>query len=361
MKDKLLFTPGPLTTSDSVKKAMVRDLGSRDYEFIEAVKEIRQLLLKTAGLDNHPEFEAILMQGAGTFGVESVISTIIPEKGHLLVVKNGAYGERIANMAGIHNIETSVISCAENEIPSVEVVESFLQNNPSVTHLAIVHCETTTGIFNDIESIGEMLKSYDLTYIVDAMSSFGAVPVDFEKAGIDYLISSSNKCIEGVPGFSFVIANTENLIKCKGQNRTLSLDLVSQWEGLNANGQFRFTPPIQSMLAFRQALRELEEEGGVMARAKRYKSNYQSLMKGMRTLGFKEYLESDRQGYIITSFLYPENPNFDFSAFYESLNEKGLVIYPGKLSQADCFRVGNIGKLYPEDLESLLKGIEEVL
>jgi 2-aminoethylphosphonate-pyruvate transaminase len=361
MTDKLLFTPGPLTTSETVKKAMVRDLGSRDYEFIQAVKEIRELLLKTAGLQEPTNYDAILMQGAGTFGVESVISTVIPKDGHFLVIKNGAYGERIANMANIHNIQTSVISCTENEIPSVELVEQFLKANPTVTHVAIVHCETTTGIFNDIETIGKMLKAYNVTYIVDAMSSFGAVPVDFEKAGIDYLISSSNKCIEGVPGFSFVIANTQNLTKCKGQNRTLSLDLFAQWEGLNANGQFRFTPPIQSMLAFRQALRELEEEGGVLARAERYKNNYQSLMKGMRTLGFKEYLEPEKQGYIITSFLYPENPEFDFTSFYEALNEKGLVIYPGKLSQADCFRIGNIGKLYPKDLESLLKGIEEVI
>ncbi|MCT4644780.1 MAG: 2-aminoethylphosphonate--pyruvate transaminase [Carboxylicivirga sp.] len=358
-KDKRLFTPGPLTTSSTVKQAMVRDLGSRDAEFIHTVKEIRQLLLQVADIDKLSYYDAILMQGAGTYGVESVITTVIPEDGHLLVIKNGAYGQRIENMARISGIRTSALSFDEAEIPDAVTVDSFLSQNATVTHVAIVHCETTTGIFNDINSIGKLVKEHGATYIVDAMSSFGAVPIDFQAAGIDYLISSSNKCIEGVPGFSFIIANSEKLKLCKGHSRTLSLDLFEQWAGLNTNGQFRFTPPIQSMMAFKQALLELCEEGGVEARAERYQQNNDQLLKGMEEMGFKPYLDKAKRGYIITSFYYPDE-QFDFQEFYNLLNEEDLVIYPGKLSKADCFRIGNIGQLYPEDIKHLLHVIRIV-
>ncbi len=356
-KDKLLFTPGPLTTSKTVKEATLRDLGSRDSEFINVVGSIRKDLLKLSGLENDAKYDSVLMQGAGTFGVESVISTVVPENGHLLVIKNGAYGQRIENMAKIHRIKVSVLAFAEDEVPQVNVVEEFLLEHKDITHVAIVHCETTTGIFNDLNSIGKVVKEAGAVYIVDAMSSFGAVPLDMKAAGIDYLVSSSNKCIEGVPGFSFIIFNAGNLEKCKGQSRTLSLDLYAQWTGLNANGQFRFTPPVQIMLAFRQALNELIEEGGIEARAARYKQNHDILMEGMKKMGFVPYLKPEVQGYIISSFLYPDSGTFDFNRFYDFLNQYGLVIYPGKLSQANCFRIGNIGELYPEHMEKLISAI----
>ncbi len=357
-QDKLLFTPGPLTTSAKVKEAMLRDLGSRDSEFINVVKSIRKDLLKLAGLENETKYDAVLMQGAGTFGVESVISSVIPENGHLLVIKNGAYGQRIENMAKIHGIRTSVLEFNEDEIPGVEVVREFLVHHSDVTHVAIVHCETTTGIFNDLNSIGEAVKQAGAIYIVDAMSSFGAVPIDIASIGIDYLVSSSNKCVEGVPGFSFIIFNAEDLEKCKGQSRTLSLDLQAQWSGLNTNGQFRFTPPIQTMLAFKQAIEELLIEGGVEARALRYKQNHQILMEGMKDMGFVPYLKPEVQGYIISSFLYPEGGTFNFDSFFNFLNQRGLVIYPGKLSEADCFRIGNIGQLHIEDIKKLVSTIK---
>ncbi len=361
LKDKLLFTPGPLTTSLSTKEKMLTDLGSRDSEFINIVKSIRKDLLQLAGFGDGTNYDAVLMQGSGTFGVESVISTVVSENDHLLVIKNGAYGNRMEKIARIYKINLDVLEFNENEAPDVNTVDRFLQKRPYITHVAIVHCETTSGIFNDIHKIGHVVKKYKTTFIVDAMSSFGGVSIDFNTAGIDFLISSSNKCIEGVPGFSFVIFNTQELSKCEGQARSLSLDLYDQWIGLKRNGQFRFTPPIQVILAFKQALTELFIEGGVNARGVRYKRNHQILMKGMSDLGFVPYLNPDVQGYIITSFLYPDNTSFNAELFFDYLSRKGLVIYPGKLKGIECFRIGNIGHLFSEDVELLITTIKEAV
>ena len=359
--DKLLFTPGPLTTSLTVKEAMLHDLGSRDVAFIDIVRKIRTKLLGMGQVSQELGYETIIMQGSGTFGVEAVLTSSIPNNGHILVLINGAYGERMTKMLEYANIKYDTLRYAENESPRAEDVEKFLSDNPSVTHVATVHCETTTGIFNPIKEIGEVVKRFNKTYIVDAMSSFGAVPVDIKACNIDFLVSSSNKCIEGVPGFSFTIASKAALEQCKGRARSLSFDLYAQWEGLENNGQFRFTPPTHALLAFYQAILEHETEGGVEGRAERYKANYDTLMAGMRQLGFKEYLEPEKQGYIISSFIYPEDANFDFQKFYMLLNERDLVIYPGKLSQVDCFRIGNIGHMGKKEIEKLLAAIEEVL
>ncbi len=359
-KDKPLFTPGPLTTSRTVKQAMLRDLGSRDYEFIRTIQEVRDELLALAGTQAG-EHEAILMQGSGTYAIESVIGSTIPPDGKLLVIINGAYGHRIANMAGVLGIDCATLEFSENAVPDLDAVAKALAADPAVTHVAVIHCETTTGIFNPIDKIGRAVKQAGKAYFVDAMSSFGAVPVNVADCGIDYLVSSSNKCIEGVPGFGFVIARTESLKATEGYARSLSLDLLAQWKGLEANGQFRFTPPTHAIVAFRQALRELAEEGGVEARASRYMANYAALVAGMRELGFAEYLAPEHQGYIITSFLYPDDDSFSFDGFYRRLNDKGYVIYPGKVSNADCFRIGHIGRLGTSDIHDLLRAIRETM
>ena len=228
------------------------------------------------------------------------------------------------------------------------------------THMVIVHCETTTGILNPIESFGVLSKKYGVHYIVDSMSAFGAIPVEVDSCNIDFLISSSNKCIEGVPGFSFILAKKETLISCKGLADTLVLDLFAQWQGLETDGQFRFTPPIHSLLAFKQALKELADEGGVEGRAIRYHANFTMLKEGMAKLGFTEYLSEEKQAYIITTYYYPENIAFDFKIFYQELNQRGYVIYPGKLSKASCFRIGNIGRIFTDDVLNLLNAIKEV-
>jgi 2-aminoethylphosphonate-pyruvate transaminase len=357
--DKLLFTPGPLTTSRTVRQAMLRDLGSRDSEFIAVVREVRRALLEIGGGGN--AYEAVLVQGSGTFGIESVVSSAIPRNGKLLVVINGAYGKRIARMAEVHGIPCVVQSYAEDTLPDVGAVESALASDGAITHVAMVHSETTTGLVNPIEAVGRVVRAAKRSFIVDAMSSFGAIPIDLERCAIDYVVSSANKCIEGVPGFSFVIARREPLVASEGCARSLSLDLHAQWRGLEKDGQFRFTPPTHAILGFHQALRELPDEGGVEARGARYRACQKVLADGMKELGFAAYLRPELQGPIITTFRYPAHPKFHFEAFYEGLSDRGFAIYPGKLTNADCFRIGSIGRIFESDVLNLLAAIRDVL
>jgi 2-aminoethylphosphonate-pyruvate transaminase len=359
-KDKLLFTPGPLTTTMKIKEAGLIDLGSRDSAFISIVQQIRQKLLELAHVES-PEYEAVIIQGSGTFGIESVISSAIPVNGTLLNIINGAYGRRISQMARIHSIPLIELNYDENQLPDLSQIEATLDTYPQITHISIIHGETTTGLLNPIDEIGAIAAHHKKVLIVDAMSTFGAYEIDLGKLDISFLISSSNKCIEGIPGFSYVLAKRSHLEKCKNQARTLSLDLYDQWSGLNNNGQFRFTPPVQSLLAFNEALNELDKEGGITARAKRYAENNSILIAGMEKLGFKTFLPENIRGYIITSFLYPTHPYFSFEVFYSKLNEKGFVIYPGKLSKVDCFRIGNIGQLFFFDIQMLVDTIEKIL
>ncbi len=359
-KDKLLFTPGPLTTAKSVKEATLSDLGSRDSAFITLVQQIRQKLLELAHVQS-PAYETVIIQGSGTFGIESVISSAIPANGMLLNIVNGAYGRRISQMANIHSIPLIELVYHEDQLPNLNEIETIIEDNPQITHIAVIHGETTTGLLNPIAEIGKIAATYNKAFIVDAMSTFGAYDINLETLNIGYLISSSNKCIEGIPGFSFVLAKYTELEKCKGHSRSLSLDLYDQWAGLNSNGQFRFTPPVQSLLAFNQALKELENEGSISGRARRYAQNNSLLVGGMKELGFELYLDKEVRSYIITSFLYPAHPDFSFEVFYSKLNEKGYVIYPGKLSKVDCFRIGNIGQLYPVDIQNLVDATEAVL
>ena len=360
-KDKPLFTPGPLTTSQTVKQAMLRDLGSRDTEFIRLVREIRDELLAIAGVSQAKGYECVLMQGSGTFGIEAVMTCAIPKNGKWLIAINGAYGKRMKKIAEIHSIETVTLDVTENTPLSAEAIDEALARDPSISAVAVVHCETTTGIMNPIQEIGKVVKKHGKTYFVDSMSAFGAVQFDYEACEIDYLVSSANKCIEGVPGFSFCIASRTALEKTADWSRTLSLDLFAQWVGLEKNGQFRFTPPTHTMLAFRQAIAELHMEGGVAGRESRYQTNCAALLSGMRKLGFREYLAEEFQGHIISSFLYPNDESFCFETFYEKLNDRGLVIYPGKVSNANCFRVGNIGRIFEADVQMLVATIEVVL
>lgn len=336
-------------------------MGSRDAEFVAVVSEIRQLLLTLAGVSQTDGYESILMQGAGTFGIESVISSVIPADGKLLILINGAYGKRIRDIANRHGIETAVIELDERTQADPQELRRHLADDSEITHVALVHCETSSGILNPLNEIGSVVKESGRLFIVDAMSSFGGIPLNVAEAGIDFLISSANKCIEGVPGFSVVIADHKQLLAIDGRARTISLDLLAQWKGLQEGGQFRFTPPTHAILAFREALRELDEEGGVAGRATRYAANHAALLRGMRRMGFREYVPAELQSHIITAFLFPEDPRFDFTEFYQQLSSKGMLIYPGKLTEVDCFRIGNIGRIFESDIESLLIAIEAIL
>jgi 2-aminoethylphosphonate-pyruvate transaminase len=286
---------------------------------------------------------------------------VIPQNGKLLVVVNGAYGKRLARIAEINEIPVVTQAYGEDTLPDVGAIESALAKDASITHVAMVHSETTTGIVNPLEEVGRVVRAAKRAYIVDAMSSFGALPVDLVRANVDYLVSSANKCIEGVPGFSFVLARRIPFLASEGSARTLTLDLHAQWKGLEGDGQFRFTPPTHAILAFHQALAELREEGGVEARGARYRKNHETLEAGMKRMGFVAYLRPEVQGPIITSYRYPTSTRFSFETFYGKLSDRGFAIYPGKLTTADCFRIGTIGRIYPNDVERLLAAIREVM
>jgi 2-aminoethylphosphonate-pyruvate transaminase len=359
-RDALLFTPGPLTTSLSVKQAMLRDAGSWHFEFNQMVAGARARLLKLAGVSRGAGWEVVPLQGSGTFGVEAIFQSCVPPQGAVAVLTNGAYGERIGQMLQHAKIEHVVLRTPEDTPSDPVALEACLRADPKITHVAVVHCETTTGILNPIDRIGQVAKRHDKVFVVDAMSSFGGMPIDFEACGIDFLVSSANKCIEGVPGFSFVFVRRALLLASEGWARSLSLDLLGQLKSFEKNGQFRYTPPTHVILAFEQALRELELEGGVAARADRYRRNHAALLAGMKRLGIRPYLDPAVQSHIITAFHYPAG-EFDFAVFYRKLSERGFIIYPGKLTQVDTFRIGNIGRLFPTDMEQLVGAIEAVL
>ncbi|KAK3087801.1 hypothetical protein FSP39_010725, partial [Pinctada imbricata] len=360
--EKKLFTPGPLGVSYSVRQAALRDLGSRDIVFMETVKYLRSRLVDIAGV-SEDNFTAVPVQGSGTFAVEAVFQTAVPrQNGKVLILENGAYGKRMGKICEVLNIPYHLESFSEDSKVDPGRVEELLRGDNSFTLVAIVQCETSSGVFNPVEKVGSIVKKIipDCVYFVDAMSSFGAVPLDMEGGQVDYMVSSANKCLQGIPGFSYAVARKSHLQKCKGNSRSLSLDLYDQYDGLEKTGQFRFTPPTHTMLAFCQAIKEFDEEGGVVGRANRYKKNRNILRKGMLEMGFQEFLSPEHEGYIITSYKFPEHPNFEFKEFYSRLIDKGQVIYPGKVLNADCFRIGNIGHLFPEDMKHLLTCIKDV-
>lgn len=360
-RDKLLFTPGPLTTSLSVKAAMLHDAGSWHFEFNAIVKQVRDQLLAVAGLPAGQGWEAILLQGSGTFAVEATFVSVVPKSGRVAVLSNGAYGERMALMLQQAGIDHVVLRTPEHVPVDPVALDHLLAQDPAITHVAVVHCETTTGILNPIAEVGAVVRRHQRAYIVDAMSSFAGIPIDFEAVGLDYLISSANKCLEGVPGFAFVICRREKLLASEGSARSLSLDLLGQLRGFEKNGQFRYTPPTHAILALAQALRELEQEGGVAARGARYRRNHEVLVRGMRALGLRPYLDPNVQSYFITSFHFPADPRFTFLDFYRRLSDQGFIIYPGKISQVDLFRVGSMGRIGVADIQALLAAVRLVL
>ena len=360
MPNYKLLTPGPLTTTDTVKKEMLFDHCTWDDDYKKITLSIREKLLNLAHV-SEPEYTVVLMQGSGTFGVESVLTSVIGEEDTLLIAANGAYGERmgdIARHAGIHYL---MYEEDYNKIPSAEKIREILAEHPEITHVSMVHSETTSGILNDIASVAKVVKGAGKTFIVDAMSSFGGVDIPVGDLEIDFIISSANKCIQGVPGFSFIICNREKLMESKGKARSLSLDPYDQWETMNKDGKWRFTSPTHVVLAFAQALKEMEEEGGIVARAKRYEENNRLLIQKMAEMGIRPYIGSEHQGPIITTFLYPEHHNFSFQDMYQYIKDRGYAIYPGKVTDADTFRIGNIGEIYKEDIEKLCSIIKEFL
>lgn len=359
MKNYKLLTPGPLTTTMKVKEEMLFDRCTWDDEYKAITQKIRAELLNLAGAS--PEiYTTVLMQGSGSFGVEAVLNTALAEEDKCLIIINGAYGERIAAMAKCMGINYVTYTEEYDTFPKVEKIKNIFNREGDITHVAMVHCETTTGILNPIEDIAKLCKEHDKTFILDAMSSFGGIQINVEKLGIDYLISSANKCIQGVPGFSFIIAKIEKLLKCKGNSKSLSLDLYDQWVNMDKDGKWRYTSPTHIVAAFSKALDELQAEGGITSRYNRYKANNNLLRKKLKSIGINSYIKEELQSPIITTFLFPYE-NFNFNYFYNFVKARGFALYPGKLTDIDSFRIGNIGEIYEEDIIKLCIIIEEYM
>ena len=359
MKTYKLLTPGPLTTSSTVKEEMLFDRCTWDQDYKDITQKIRTQLLEFASAPKEA-YTTVLMQGSGTFVVESVMTTAIAGNDKVLIVTNGAYGERIVKMAhsiGLNYVEYRV---AYNEYPEENDIRRILEEDQRITHIVMVHCETTTGILNPIEMISNLSKEFDKTLIIDAMSSFGGMDINVSELGIDYLISSANKCIQGVPGFGFVIANLEKLVACEGNARSLSLDLYDQWKEMDKDGKWRYTSPTHVVAAFAKAMEELVEEGGIPARFARYQHNNRLLRERLEKVNIHAYITAEKQSPIITTFLIP-NEQFSFEEFYAYVKTKGYVIYPGKLTDVDTFRIGNIGEIYEEDIQELCSIVEDYM
>jgi len=339
---------------------MLRDYSTWDVDYNTQVNDIRRQLVDLA--TDADGYTSVLMQGSGTFGVEATLGSVVPRDGKVLIVSNGAYGKRMVAIADRLGIDCVEVSTNETDPPDLEQIGRALADNRQITHLAMVHCETTTGMINPVREVGEIVARHGRSYILDAMSSFGGMTMNVDELRVDYLISSANKCIQGVPGFSFVIAKHDRLEQSQGRARSLSLDLYDQWREMEQNGgKWRYTSPTHTVLAFAQALRELEAEGGVEARAARYRENHRRLVEGLERIGLRTLLPAEFQSPIITAFFNPEDARFDFSRFYDLLKARRFVIYPGKVSTAETFRVGTIGHVFPEDIDQLVRHVAEVL
>ena len=354
-----LLTPGPLTTSRATKQAMLRDWGSRDAAFIRINREVRNQVTAIAG--GGDDLTCVPVQGSGTFAVEAMLATFVPRDGKLLLVVNGAYGHRMARICDYLGRAYERYETPEDTPPDPAAIDAMLSSDVENTHVAIVHCETTSGILNPVEAVAGVVATRGRRLLVDAMSSFGALPLDMGQVACDAVAASANKCLEGVPGMGFVVCRQPVLAAAKGNAHSLSLDLHDQWAAMESTGQWRFTPPTHVIAAFHQALQEHAAEGGVSGRGARYRRNCDILVAGMRRLGFSTLLPDALQAPIIVTFHMPADPAFRFQTFYDALAARGYVIYPGKLTVAESFRIGCIGRLDESVMRGALEAIRETL
>jgi 2-aminoethylphosphonate-pyruvate transaminase len=359
VREPLLLTPGPLTTSATVKKAMLRDWGSRDGAFIALNRRVRERLL--ALVDGAESHVCVPLQGSGTFVVEAMLGTLLPKDGKLLVLVNGAYGRRMVTIAAYHGRACETLEWPEDTPNDPEALDARLADDRSISHVAVVHCETTSGILNPLSEIAAIAARHERSLLVDSMSAFGALPLDAREIRFDAVVASSNKCLQGVPGVGFGIIRRAALEGAKGNSPALSLDLHDQWRAMESNGQWRFTPPTHALAALDRALNEHQAEGGIEGRGARYRENCRVLIDGMRGLGFQTLLPDRLQAPIIATFKMPDDPRFAFEEFYDRLHAKGFVIYPGKLTVAPTFRIGCIGRITPEDMRRAVRAVGATL
>ncbi len=362
-EDHILLTPGPLTTSPDTKGAMLHDWGSRDPAFIAMNRRVCDRLLALAGGNDSPKGSHVVVpvQGSGTFAVEAAVGTLVPRDGKALVLINGEYGRRIQRICEIIGRAHDVLEWPEDTPPDCGEIAQKLDGDGAISHVIAIHCETTSGILNPIGGIARSVAAKGRRLLIDAMSSFGALPLDATVDPIDGVMASANKCLEGVPGVGFVVARLTALEAAAGNAPSLSLDLHGQWRAMAQSGQWRFTPPTHVIAALDHALTAHQAEGGIEGRGKRYRANCRALVDGMRALGFKTYLADDLQAPIIVTFHLPADPNFDFETFYGRLRDLGFIIYPGKLTAIPSFRIGCIGHITEVEIKGAVAAVATVI
>ncbi|MBC8749468.1 MULTISPECIES: 2-aminoethylphosphonate--pyruvate transaminase [Paraburkholderia] len=355
-----LLTPGPLSTALSTKQAMLRDWGSWDGDFRAMTAELRASLLEIAG-DTAGDYDCVPLQGSGSYCVEAMLGSLMPRDGHALVLANGAYGKRAATTLGYLGRASTLLDKGDYLPPRGVEVERMLAADPSISHVVAIHCETSSGILNPLDEIAATVAKHGRKLLIDSMSAFGAVPLDVRQIACEAFVSSANKCIEGVPGFGFVIARRCALGEAKGRSHSLALDLYDQWDVMNRTGQWRFTPPTHTVAAFLEALRLYQLEGGQPARLARYANNRDVLVAGMRALGFEPLLNARWRSPIIVTFFSPAHPSFEFARFYELMKQQGFIIYPGKLTVVDSFRIGCIGQVDEQVVRRVVDACRQAL
>lgn len=364
MGEPYLLTPGPLTTSALTKQAMLCDWGSWDADFRAMTAALRQQLIQLAANGDEAfaeTLDCVPVQGSGSFAVEAMLGSFLPAGSKTLVLSNGAYGKRAAETLGYLKRDFILLDKGDYLPPMPAEVAAMLAADPAISHVMAIHCETSSGILNPIAEIAAVVADAGCKLLIDSMSAFGGVPLALEQLPFEAIVSSANKCIEGVPGFSFVLAGKTALEACKGNSHSLALDLHAQWQVMNSTGQWRFTPPTHVVAAFMQALAQHAAEGGIAGRHARYVANRDKLVAAMRGLGFETLLDDAWQSPIIVTFFCPLDPAFDFAAFYDGLKQHGFIIYPGKLTVVDSFRIGCIGQLDGAVIDKLVEAVAAVL
>ena len=357
--DPILLTPGPLTTSLATKQAMLRDWGSWDTAFNSITASLRRDLVDIVG--GGDEYTCVPLQGSGTFSVEAAIGTVVPRNGKLLVPNNGAYCARIIRICGYLGRAVVELPVPEDQPATAAMVDAALATDPSITHVAQVHCETGAGVLNDLAGIAQACARRGKGLIVDAMSSFAALPIDVTSVPFDALVAASGKCLEGVPGMGFVIVRRKLLEACAGNAHSLAMDLHDQYVYMEKTTQWRYTPPTHVVAALRAAVDQFKAEGGQPARLARYRANCETLVAGMAELGFRTFLRPEVQAPIIVTFHAPADPRYTFNAFYDCVRDKGFVLYPGKLTQVETFRVGCIGAIGPDEMRNVVSAVGQTL
>ncbi|MGB4407780.1 MAG: 2-aminoethylphosphonate--pyruvate transaminase [Sphaerochaeta sp.] len=348
VRREVLLNPGPATTTDSVKYAQVcSDICPREEEFGQMMRWICNELTDFVG--SREEYETVLFAGSGTLADEAMISSCVPQDGKLLIIRNGSYGERMAKIASVYKLDYDTFDSSSYEALDVPLLTKILKEG-GYTHLAAVYHETTTGLLNPIPEIGKICHDLGIVTIVDTVSAFAAIPIDMKRDHIDFMASTSNKCIQGMAGACFVFCNRAELEKLANEPmRNYYMNLYDQYKNFSKTLQTRFTPPVQVLYALRQAIIETKQET-IERRYARYTACWEAFVSVVKALELEMLVKEELQSHLITAVLEPENSKYSFDEFHDQARALGFTIYPGKLGNINTFRIANIGDIQVEEM-----------